>query len=163
MQICDLTGITGVRREIFRAAEHGRKTCRRCFFLYSGGNSSVCVWVFPLRFVSLSSSIYCNLQARLRIAIGTPNRCWPPWMLMTLNGLGKLWLRLPRRNIPRPKQSNNTNYTVQLKMSSIWFLNASMLYGIIKFTDINISILLNALFVIPVNILIEIDFASSSK
>lgn len=138
MQICDLTGITGVRREIFRAAEQGRKTCRRCFFffIFRWQLFCLCLSLSPSLCLSFSPpSIYCNLQARLRIAIGTPNRCWPPWMLMTLNGLGKLWLRLPRRNIPRPKRNNNTNYTVQLKMSSIWFLNASMLYGIIKFTD----------------------------
>lgn len=137
MQICDLTGITGVRREIFRAAEHGRKTCRRCFFFYIQVATLLSVSEsFPFALsLFLSPSIYCNLHARLRIAIGTPNRCWPPWMLMTLNGLGKLWLRLPRRNIPRPKRSNNTNYTVQLKMNSTWFLNASMLYGIIKFTN----------------------------
>lgn len=132
MQICDLTGITGVRREIFRAAEHGRKTCRRCFFIFSWQLFCLCLSLSPS--LCLSTSIYCNLQARLRIAIGTPNRCWPPWMLMTLNGLGKLWLRLPRRNIPRPKRSNNTYDTVQLKTSAILFSNARMLYGIIKCT-----------------------------
>lgn len=83
MQICDLTGITGVRREIFRAAEHGRKTCRRCF-LYSAGNSSVCVCVFLLLFVSLPPSIATSkrvyaLQLALQIAVDR-HECW--WRLM---------------------------------------------------------------------------------
>lgn len=97
MQICDLTEITGVRREIFRTKEHERKTFRRCFNIFRWQLFLLCLFL-----LSFLSRRLLQPPCVLRITIGTPNRCWPPWMLMTLNGLGKHWLRLPRRNVPRP-------------------------------------------------------------
>lgn len=75
MEICDLTGITGVRREIFRAAEHGRKTCRRCFFYIQVATLLSVSESFPFALslspppsIATSKRVYA-LQLALQIAV----------------------------------------------------------------------------------------------